>query len=691
MPHSVFRFERISLTLKFFAVSVIYLITFLSGCTIDNGVGVNLPDEEGSFLVYRRQSHIGEEKFDIENTEDKVIIRSNQTENERGRISGVVAQLELTHDFTPLLYECVRVANNDTINILKVEVVGEELKITEKHFDEISVPNTTTFFPLHSNIPAAMEIALYQYMLGTATSTILTYPRGEVTITEKGEDKVIVAGNEITLKRLVVEGINWGGRSVWVDQNNNLIALVKANTQIREIIRKGYEEVMPTIIAGNVEEQMAALDGYTKNLQEARPQFTALVGANLLDGVSNSIAENMVLLIKDDKIAGIGKHGELNIPETARVIDLAGKTIMPGLWDMHAHSNQVQWAPAYLAGGITAIRDNGNEIEFATAFRDAIDNKDALGPEIFLAGMTDGPGAKGNGVIRARSAEEAVEVVQMYHDKGYDQLKIYTSIEPDMLKVLSEEAHKLDMPVVGHVPDLVGNGVLAVESGMDLLTHRGLILTSLFPNGGDMNYRGNYLLENEVTQQQIDATIEFFLEHNTVLDPTIALDVIRSMPYGDSIESIEPDAHRIAYELFEGKRFRKGLRPAAAEKGVANYTKAMNIIGQFHDAGIPIVAGTDNVVPVFSLYLEIESYHKLGGMSTLEAIQAATIVPARVMKAADRTGTLEVGKEADIAILDKNPLDDISNIRTVEAVISNGYYYQSNALWQAADFKPRVN
>jgi imidazolonepropionase-like amidohydrolase len=102
-----------------------------------------------------------------------------------------------------------------------------------------------------------------------------------------------------------------------------------------------------------------------------------------------------------------------------------------------------------------------------------------------------------------------------------------------------------------------------------------------------------------------------------------------------------------------------------------------------------VVAGTDNVVPVYSLYLEIETYHKLANLTPLEAIRTATIIPAKAMGLDSETGTLEIGKEADIAILEKNPLTDIHNLRTVTAVVTNGNYYESDPLWQAADFKPR--
>ena len=163
------------------------------------------------------------------------------------------------------------------------------------------------------------------------------------------------------------------------------------------------------------------------------------------------------------------------------------------------------------------------------------------------------------------------------------------------------------------------------------------------------------------------------------------------MPRGTPIDVVEPDAGRIAYELFEGKRFRSGLSPERSEKATKDYIRAMEIIGDFYRAGVPVVAGTDNVVPVYSLYLEIESYHKFGGLTPFEAIKTATIIPAKAMGLDAETGTLEIGKEADIAILNKNPLEDIRNLRTVSAVVANGNYYESDPLWEAADFIPRNN
>lgn len=643
--------------------------------------------EEGVFLVYRRQSLIGEEKYSITSNKDSIVVTSVQGENERGKITGNLAELHLKMDLFPTYYENRQVKGRDTSNNLKVQVRPEGVVVWELD-RPVVISTSQNFFPLHSEIPAAIEMMLYHRYFGNKIKgSIPTLPRGEVSITFRKKDIVEIQGKKITLDRYVVRGINWGGRTIWLDASKNLIAVVKANTQIREMIRKGYEEAMPTFIAGNVEEEMAALAKYTKDLKGSQSKIKALVGADIVDGLSDVTKKDMTIIIENGYIKTIGSRAGTKIPKDARVIDVRGKTLIPGLWDMHAHSNQVQWGPAYLAGGVTTIRDNGNEVEFETAFRDALNKNGATGPHMLLAGMTDGPGNKGNGIIRARTPEEAKKVVAMYKAKGFDQIKIYNSIKADILKVLTDEAHKNGMTVTGHLPVDVGNSVKGVDLGMDMLSHETLFLSVLFPEKKLSDLGKYYLIDNEITPQQIETATRFFLKHKTVLDPTVGLYIKNALPEGVPVESIIPDVGNIAYELWEGKRFQSGLSLENSKKAMANIEKVMEIIGHFSKAGIPIVAGTDNAVPVFSLYLEIESYNKLGKLSPLEALQCATIIPAKAMGLGSTTGTLEVGKEADIAILDKNPLDNIENIRTVKAVMTNGDYYESNPLWQAVDFK----
>ena len=378
--------------------------------------------------MYRRQSLIGEETFSIRSEGDSIVVRSLQGENERGRIRGVETELRLGMDLSPRLYRSRRISETDTTNILEVIATSEDVLVREKETGVVSVGTPVDFFPVHGNVPAAVEAMLYHYHLSRGLDASPTLPRGEVVMTHRGTDVVRIDGSDVPLERYVVEGINWGLRTVWLDDSNNLIALVYANTQFREAIRSGYEDALPSFIAGHVEEQMRTLAEYTDALRRDSPEVTALVGGDVVDGLSDRTLYDMTVLIAAGKIVEIGRQSDVEIPDDAQIIDVTGKTLIPGLWDMHAHANQVQWAPTYLAGGVTTVRDLGNELEFATAFRDAVNEGRAMGPEILLAGMTDGAGITGNGVVRARTVAEAREVVARYHDEGYVQVKILSLI-----------------------------------------------------------------------------------------------------------------------------------------------------------------------------------------------------------------------------------------------------------------------
>jgi imidazolonepropionase-like amidohydrolase len=130
-----------------------------------------------------------------------------------------------------------------------------------------------------------------------------------------------------------------------------------------------------------------------------------------------------------------------------------------------------------------------------------------------------------------------------------------------------------------------------------------------------------------------------------------------------------------------------GLPPERAATGRKIVQEELAIIGALHRAGVRIVAGTDQTVPGYSLYREIELYNQ-AGFTPMEALQAATIVPARVMKVDRESGSIEVGKRADFDILDANPLGNIHNIRSVRSVVANGVLYESAPLWESVGFKP---
>jgi hypothetical protein len=180
--------------------------------------------------------------------------------------------------------------------------------------------------------------------------------------------------------------------------------------------------------------------------------------------------------------------------------------------------------------------------------------------------------------------------------------------------------------------------------------------------------------------------IQFFKEKGTVIDPTVALFELIFHPADTPVKTFEPGIEKVAREL-AGPLNNTGVPAANAPFLRSRLEQYFAIIGALHRAGIPIVAGTDQAVPGHSLYREIELYVK-SGFTPIEAIQAATIVPARVMRLDKEVGTIETGKRADLIILDANPLEAISNIRTVRSVITAGRLFDTAPLWQSVGFKP---
>ena len=332
---------------------------------------------------------------------------------------------------------------------------------------------------------------------------------------------------------------------------------------------------------------------------------------------------------------------------------------------MHAHFEQVEWGPIYLASGVTTVRDVGNELEFITSVRDAVASGKGIGPRMLLAGIVDGAGPNSMGAIHAATPDEGRQVVRRYHDAGFQQIKIYSSITLPVLRAIAAEAHRLGMTVTGHVPEGI-NAFEAIDAGMDQINHAEYVSAVSFPDTAKI--------------------VAAMRSHRTVLDPTLALYELLARPFTQPIDAFEPGINHVALELATPlSGF--GSPPEAAPRRRRRFDDYVEIVGTLHKAGVPIVAGTDQSVPGFSLHREIELYVK-AGFKPLDALQAATIVPARVMGKESDSGTIEVGKRGDIVILDANPLENIANTRKIYRVITNGRVFDPVPLWQSVGFRP---
>jgi imidazolonepropionase-like amidohydrolase len=625
------------------------------------------PEESGQFTLFKFEQAIGEERYDVRADGDSLALTSTFSFTDRG----TPVQLSTSAQFDRTLKPAHLVIKGETARITgidaEVTVAGANATIREGR-ETRRAPVPEGAFTLAGYAPASMQMELMRYWASHGRpATVPLLPQGAVHIEPRGRDQVTVEGQTVALDRYSLSGVVWGRETLWLDETGRLAALVGVDAEFDhfEAVRPELEAAVPQLVARAASDGMAAMADTAAAISPARSHAIAITGGTILDMTARKPIVEGTVVVVDGRITAVGPSSRVAVPPGATIVNAAGKTVMPGLWDMHAHFEQVEWGPIYLASGVTTIRDVGNELEFIVAVRDAVAAGRGIGPRILLAGIIDGPGPNGLGAIRAASPDEARRRVQRYHDAGFVQIKIYSSVAPDVLRAVATEAHRLGMTVTGHVPEGM-NAFAAIDAGLDQINHA-QYLTAVADSGPER-------------------LIAALRQHKTVIDPTLALYELLARSTTQPIESFEPGIKKVAREL-ETPLGGFGSSPEVAPMRRRQFDEEVALVGKLHRAGIPIVAGTDQSVPGHSLHRELELYVR-AGFSPLEALQAATIVPARAMRAESDSGTIEPGKRGDLIVLDGNPLDDIHNTRRIFRVVTGGRVFDPAPLWQSVGFRP---
>ena len=647
--------------------------------------------ETGEFRFFETKQLRGKETYTIERISNGELIVHAKTEMpfaEQEKKPLVNASLQTQPDLSPIAFEVKGPTFLEIEENTSVVVKGDTANVEDR-----GARNTTKvpskFFTLSGYVPLTIEMMLVRYWLSHGRpASISLLPVGEAFVQFRGTDTVMMSGKPSFLNRYHLSGKNWRGgwgrQTVWLNSQNQLVAAVNLGSDIETNLyafREPYESQTSFFLKRAVEDSIAWLSQLAEQLSPRITNPIALVGGTLIDVTGKPATPNSAVLIEGDRIIAAGPRSTIKIPDNVKVIDMSGKYLLPGLWDMHSHFYHAEFGPTYLAAGITTARDVGNDIEYGTALRDAAKEQRGLSPRMFLAGYIDGKG-EGHGFdVEVETAEEARAAVRRYKDAGYEQIKIRDQVKLETLKVICEEAHRLGMTVTGHVPQTM-NALQAVEAGMDQINHINFVETGFFPNRD----RNNPPVQINLNAPNVKNALKFFKEHGTVVDPTVAVFELMLRPMNTPIETFEPGLTKVAPELLVQIN-KKGEAEAPPEALRMVLDVLLKIVGALHEAGVPIVAGTDVGVPAHTLYRELELYVK-AGLSPLEAIQTATITPARVMKIDNELGTIEAGKRADLIVVDANPVENISNIRKVKFVVTQGRLFESAKLWESVGFKP---
>lgn len=639
----------------------------------------------GKFILYKYQRRVGEETFVTRREGDSLLLDARFALTFVGDKVELAATLRTAGNLTPERFE-IKGRTSTRSEIDRTIEVRSGVAVIREGGRERTEPARAPFFVTGGYAPLSLQEALFRHWKANGgVRPVSLLPAGSASFEYRGRDVVPYGGRRVELRRYSVSGVTWGRETAWFDAQDNLVALLcgDAETDRFEAVREGYESSLPFFVGKGAEDSVADLERLFRQIRPLQSGRYAVVGATLFDGTGRPLLADAVLLINGGRIAAVGSRRQVRLPKGVPRFEARGMTVLPGLWDTHAHATQAEWFPASLAAGVTTMRDAANEAEYITPLRDAVNRGRALGPRLLLAGYIDGgPQALGSAV--ADTNEEAVALVRRYYRDGFEQIKIYQSVKPSLVPVITAEARRLGMSVTGHVP--TGMNVFdAVGAGMDQINHVNFLFRAVYPR----SYRpqpGQPPPPFDTESPAAREGLQFLKERGTVVEPTLARGELNLFPREGSFAAREPGLSKAPFGL-SAPLGSMGIPASLAARAKERMAQSLKLTAALHRAGIPLIAGTDLVVPGHTIFRELELLVE-AGLTPAEAIRAATAVPARVLGHEREAGTIEAGKRADLIIVGGNPLERIGDIRKTRFVVRDGRLYDCAALWRAAGFRP---
>lgn len=542
-------------------------------------------------------------------------------------------------------------------------------------------------FYLPMNSPPEILAVLARALLKAPDRKLALLPAGEARIEKAGSLKT--AKGELTEYRIT--GLGFSQESIWLDAAGTAWSA----SGWFSVVPEGSEGVIPELKTAQ-EKTDAAWSKRMADTLARRPAAGLVVrNARLFDPRDLSVTPGTSVFVEGERIVRVGPDADVKPPADAEVIDARGGFLMPGLWDNHQHLGDVSGA-LDLANGVTSARDMANDLEGFPKRVARYDDGTELGPRVLKAGIIDGTGElAGPTTMRVDTAEAALKAVDWHADHGYAQIKIYSSVKPELVRIMADRAHARGMRVSGHVPAFMSARNF-VEAGADEIQHINfIVLNFLFPEVKETRNRDRFIKVAERAREftadkpEVRDFINFLKKHHTVLDPTLV--IFEGLFCGDPT-AITPGLEEIVPRFPPQVRrvMRSGALEVPKDKEAA-YREAfpamLRLLKALHEAGVTIIPGTDALAG-YSLHHELELYVR-AGISAPEVLRMATLTSAEVMGVNKDLGAVAAGKLADLILVEGDPAKNIRDIRNIKTVIKGGKIYDPAAIEKALGIAPR--
>lgn len=458
---------------------------------------------------------------------------------------------------------------------------------------------------------------------------------------------------------------------------------------------------------------LALFLGFTPESARAQAQKASdppvfLSGGTLVDVIRGEVYPDVGVLAEGGKITGLFfdfAYNASRIPANAVRIDVKGMYLIPGMMDLHAHAqsnykgvtvNLPHFLKIFLAGGVTTIRAMGSAEDNLVRLKHDVDTGVIAGPNIVIGSFPPFEQAPGfprvERTVMINNALEARALTRDHIFNGAEWVKFYNYGDREIVSAVVDEAHKHGAKVFGHFTMLGADD--AARLGVDSLEHTtSLIQKSLSYDDSiamtDIGYYRYFVLWNKLDQKKLDETFKIMIENKTALIPTLAIQYVGADPNhltkisGEWFDLYQKDLYAAYLKdplrvptVYNFKAYEEPWKASilAQARQVAHFVKMGGKVGTGSD-----LSPAPPLVPGLSIRQELELYVQ-GGMTPLEALRSATLVSAEILGWQDRFGSIEIGKQADIVVLNGNPLADIKAVGNIDSVMQAGRVYRINEL-----------
>ncbi len=527
-------------------------------------------------------------------------------------------------------------------------------------------------------------IAFIDYLRSRPDHAMQLLPGGRAELVQLTTRSVSNGRETKNLTAYAVVGVGLGPFPVWYDGDRFF-----AFAGFLSYIPEGWEGVANELAAAQAEALSGRATALVSEIGPRAIQPILFQNVRIFDAEGRRFRNNMSVLVVDGRITAVGRS--IRAPANAQIVSGEGRTLVPGLWDSHQHFGGDDSGPLLLAQGITNIRDPGNRDAELIARRARINEGQLLGPRIIASLLIDGEGPNmAQMATVARNEQEAIAAVRHAHEAGYFGVKLYGTLDSALVAPIAAEAHRLGLHVQGHIPRGM-RPLEAVRAGYNEITHINFVMMQAMPDEVVQNSNGlprfygtaRYAADVNLNSPEMRAYLDELARRHVAVDPTISVFEGGYVPeIGEIAAGYAPYIGTLPPQVERGLRAGSFAPTPEVSRDQMRRSQAalLNLVRELHRRNITIVAGTDG--SGLELVRELELYVQ-AGFTPADALATATIVPSRLFGVGDETGSIRVGKAADLALVEGDPSQNIGDLRNVVMVMRDGRLMDANALRRA--------